>query len=246
MVKRRISKQLFRAVVLITFGVVLFTVAPANRATPVPIPSPAASPTPTQASEVKLTALPTLIMGCRSFRSSEPCSYEREVKLSATVESPEEKKLRFTWAVSAGRLKGKGSRVTWDISGLGEGTYTAMVDVTDTNHHTVSSSAVIRILPCATCDPPPCPTVSVACPSEAESKQEIEFIANVAGGDVDIRRTYKWSVSAGKITRGRGTSKISLDVSELAGKSVTATVKVGGFDPKCTGTQASCTVLAIK
>lgn len=152
----------------------------------------------------------------------------------------------FTWAVTGGRLKGKGGKVKWDIFGLGEGTYTAMVDVTDANHHTVSSSAVIRILPCAICDSPPCPSVTVACPSEAESKQEIGFVATVAGGDIDIRRTYKWSVSAGKIRRGQGTPKISLDVPELTGKSVTASVKVGGYNPKCSGTQASCTVLAIK
>jgi hypothetical protein len=152
----------------------------------------------------------------------------------------------FSWAVTAGRIKGKGSNVRWDISRLGEGTYTAMVDVTAANHHTVSSSAVIRILPCGMCDPPPCPVISVSCPSEAESKQEIEFVATVAGGDLDIRCTYRWSVSAGKITRGQGTPKINVNVSQLAGKPVTATVKVGGFDPKCTGTQASCTVLDIK
>lgn len=45
---------------------------------------------------------------------------------------------------------------------------------------------------------------------------------------------------------GQGTTKITLNVSELAGKSVTATVIVGGFDTECTGTQASCTVLTIK
>jgi hypothetical protein len=184
-------------------------------------------------------------MGCRSF-GSEPCSYEREVALYATAQSSQKDNLVFTWAVTGGRLKGKGSKVKWDISGLGEGTYTAMVDVKYANDRTTSRSTVIRILPCGMCDPPPCPTLAVSCPSSAESKHEIEFKATVSGGDVALIPTYKWSVSAGRISSGQNTSKIRLNVSTLAGKSVTATVKIRGVAQVCTGTKASCTVLDIK
>jgi hypothetical protein len=82
----------------------------------------------------------------------------------------------------------------------------------------------------------------VVCPSGVESKQPTYFEANIAGGDVDARPTYKWSLSAGKIISGQGTSKIVVDVSDLAGKSLTATVRVGGYDPVCkVGIVASCT-----
>jgi hypothetical protein len=52
--------------------------------------------------------------------------------------------------------------------------------------------------------------------------------------------TYNWSVSAGTITGGQGTSSITVDTAGLGGQSVTATVDVGGFDPSCSRS-ASCT-----
>ena len=222
-----------RLLALIILACALSSFAPANRA----IEDPPI---------VSITASPSLIMGCRSFGSSEPCSGEREVTLNATVQSPEGDNLVFTWAVTGGRLKGKGRKVKWDISGLGEGTYTAMVNVKYAKDRSISRSTVIRILPCAMCDPPPCPTVSVSCPSSAESKHEVEFVADVSGGDATLIPKYKWSVSAGRISSGQRTSKIMLNISALAGKSVTAKVKIGGFDQKCTGTVASCTVLDIR
>ncbi len=193
---------------------------------------------------VRITASPDLIMGCRSF-PSEPCSGEREVELYATANSPVGDKLVFTWAVTGGRLRGEGRKVTWDISGLREGTYTAMVDVNYARHRTVSDSTVIRILPCALCDPPPCPTISVACPSRADSKQLIVFEATASGGSSELNLTYTWSVTAGKIISGQGTTKITVDAANLAGQSITATVTVGGMNPNCSGNTASCTVIDV-
>ncbi len=46
--------------------------------------------------------------------------------------------------------------------------------------------------------------------------------------------TYNWSVSAGTITSGQGTSTITVDTTGLGGQSVTATVSIGGADPSCT------------
>jgi hypothetical protein len=53
--------------------------------------------------------------------------------------------------------------------------------------------------------------------------------------------TYNWSVSAGTITSGQGTPTITVDTANLAGQSITATLSVGGADPACSGTTASCT-----
>jgi hypothetical protein len=51
--------------------------------------------------------------------------------------------------------------------------------------------------------------------------------------------TYNWSVSAGTISSGQGTSSITVDTAGLGGQTVTATVEVGGLDPACSRT-ASC------
>ena len=52
--------------------------------------------------------------------------------------------------------------------------------------------------------------------------------------------TYNWTVSAGTISSGQGTSSITVDTAGLGGQSVTATVELGGLDPSCSRT-ASCT-----
>src|SRR5258705_8817221 len=51
--------------------------------------------------------------------------------------------------------------------------------------------------------------------------------------------TYNWSVSAGTISGGQGTSSITVDTAGLGGQTVTATVELGGLDPSCART-ASC------
>ena len=85
-----------------------------------------------------------------------------------------------------------------------------------------------------------CPTVLVSCP-DSDTVSALSFNANVAG-DPSIKLTFKWTVSAGKITRGQGTASITVDTSEFGGQSFTATVEVGGFDKACPG-KASCSVI---
>jgi hypothetical protein len=156
---------------------------------------------------------------------------------------PESDQLLYTWSVTGGKLSGEGREVRWDLTGVANGTYTATVEVNDGNQHTASGSATVTVADCPDCvkPPPPCPTVSVSCPSEVDPNQPITFTASVSGGDSSATYTYNWSVSAGTISSGQGTSTITVDTANLAGQSVTATVSIGGADPSCTGTTASCT-----
>jgi hypothetical protein len=61
----------------------------------------------------------------------------------------------------------------------------------------------------------------------------ITFTASVSGGDPEATFTYNWTVSAGTISSGQGTSTITVDTTSVAGQSSTATVSLGGYDPKC-------------
>lgn len=87
-----------------------------------------------------------------------------------------------------------------------------------------------------------CPTVTVSCPDTAKADLEngLTFTANVSGGDPNVTPTFNWTVSAGTITSGQGTSSISVDTTGLGGQTVTATVDVGGFPRQCS-TSNSCT-----
>lgn len=200
---------------------------------------------------VVVTPSKSSITSCPVYLQMTPehrCSPERDVVLSATAGSPDaDKGLLFLWQVTAGRLRGEGQKVRWDLSGLADGTYTATVEVNDGNQLTATASTTVTIARCSDCMTIvfPCPTVSVSCPSHTDSKQPLVFEATVSGGYTDMKPTYTWSVTAGKIISGQGTTKITVDASNLAGQSITATVTVGGYDPHCTGNTASCSVLDV-
>ena len=171
------------------------------------------------------------------------CSGSREVELSASAGGPDvDGKLLYVWTVSAGRIRGEGQKVIWDLSEAADGTHTANVEVNDGMGHSVNTSTKVTIALCGGCitKESPCPTVMVSCPEYAKSNQSMTFQADVYGGDPTVNVTYTWSVSAGKISSGQGTSVITVDISDVTRGSITATVSIGGHDPQCANT-ASCT-----
>jgi hypothetical protein len=86
-----------------------------------------------------------------------------------------------------------------------------------------------------------CPKVEVSSPSEVDADMPITFTASVTGGDREVAPTYNWTVSTGTISSGQGTSTITVDTTGIAGQSSTATVTLGGYDPKCEPTQSGTT-----
>ena len=180
----------------------------------------------------------SITLPCPAGTSSTECtpSSSRSVDLTANASDPDNDTLLYTWSVTGGRLTGDGRTVSWDLSGVNPGTYTASVEVNDGNAHTANSSTTVTVAECTRCVPP-CPTVSVSCPSDVDQGSPITFTASVNG---DMNVTYNWSVSTGTISGGQGTSSITVDTAGLAGQTVTATVELGGLDPSCSRT-ASCT-----
>jgi hypothetical protein len=88
--------------------------------------------------------------------------------------------------------------------------------------------------------PASCPTVNVSCPDAVKDGADLRFTASVSGGASGVTPTYNWTVSAGSIKSGQGTSTIVVDTADTGGRTITATVDVGGFDRECS-TARSCT-----
>lgn len=78
-----------------------------------------------------------------------------------------------------------------------------------------------------------CPKTNVSSPATVFAKDSLKFTALVSGGDSGVSPTYNWSISAGTISSGQGTSTIDVDTSGLEDQTVTATVELGGFDREC-------------
>jgi hypothetical protein len=163
------------------------------------------------------------------------------VALSANATDPDGDTLLYTWSTTGGRITGDGPNATLDLSGVAPGTYTVTVEVDDGCGCVAFTSTTVTVnrCNCVSRPPAPCPTVRVSCPDTASPGQTITFTASVTGGDPNVTPTYNWTVSAGTIASGQGTSSITVDTTGLGGQTVTATVDVGGYDRSCS-TSASC------
>src|SRR6185503_569894 len=158
-------------------------------------------------------SLATITRPCPPEQRSDSCTpTDRLVTLTANASDTDNDTLLYTWSVTGGRVTGEGRSVSWDLSGVANGTYTATVEVNDGNMHTASGSTTVTVADCTGCvpPPPPCPTVSVSCPSQADPGSPVTFTASVSG-DSGLSLTYNWSVSAGTISSGQGTSTITVD-----------------------------------
>ena len=125
----------------------------------------------------------------------------------------------------------------WDLTGVAPGTYTITTAVndgcgicgkTDTRTITVEECRDCRtpVVECA------CVTPTVVGPTDTVTPgTPITFsVRNTGGGDP----TYNWTVSAGTITSGQGTSSITVDTTGLSSTNVTATVELSNLPrPEC-------------
>ncbi len=164
------------------------------------------------------------------------------VQLSSTATDPDGDTLLYTYSTTGGRVTGDGPNATLDLTGVAPGTYTVTVEVDDGCGCIAFTSTTVEV---AACDcvvvekPIACPTVTVSCPDTVTAGQPVTFTANVSGGDTAVTPTFNWTVSAGTIESGQGTSSITVNTSGVTGP-ITATVDVGGYDRSCS-TSASCT-----
>jgi hypothetical protein len=185
----------------------------------------------------------TIILPCPpGTHSSGACATASSttVGLTTTASDPDGDTLLYTYTVTGGRISGEGTSVSWDLSGVGPGTYTASVEVDDGCGCITSSTTTVTISSCSDCVPDlVCPTVSVTCPSDVEEGGSVTFNAAVTPGTPPVSPTYNWTVSAGTITSGQGTSSITVSAANAGGQTITATVELGGVDPSC-GRTASC------
>lgn len=163
------------------------------------------------------------------------------VSLNARARSTDGNPIRYIWRTSGGRIQGAGPEVTWDLSGLRPGYYRAFVDIkTGNGEELCEAFASTRVL-VNKCPPPAlvCPTISISCPDNPSVDQPVEFKATVTGGPPNVERIYNWTLSAGTITSGQGTDSIRVDTAGLEGRSVRASLAIGGFPMDCS---ASCVV----
>jgi len=93
-------------------------------------------------------------------RPREGCvATDSTVQLAANATDPDGDTLLYTWSTTGGRITGDGANVTWDLSGVQPGTYTASVEVDDGCGCIAFSSTTVTVERCE-CEaiPTPMPT----------------------------------------------------------------------------------------
>ena len=181
---------------------------------------------------LSLVADPQVITVCEGSSPS-------QVRLNARATSSYP--IRYRWTANAGRIEGDGTAVTWDLAGVQPGYYRASVDI-DTGSGDEAcqafSSTTVLVNRC----PPPvavCPNVAVSCPDNVVLGEPVTFTSTLTGGASNVAPIYNWTVSAGRIIEGQGTSSIRVDTTGLAGQTLTATLSMEGYGLECS---SSCPV----
>ena len=76
-----------------------------------------------------------------------------------------------------------------------------------------------------------CPLISISRVEVASTVPTLMYKANIQSGDSSVTPRLNWTVSAGKITGGQGTSEVSVDAE--GNNSITVTVEVSGYASNC-------------
>ena len=203
-------------------------------------------PTATLAASTATITMPCA-PGTHSRSGSCPATANTTVGLATTASDPDGDTLLYSYTVTGGRISGEGANVSWDLSGVGPGTYTASVEVDDGCGCITSSTTTVTIASCGDCVPDlVCGSVSASGPDSGDEDTPITFKATYNQGTPTVSPTYNWSVSAGTITSGQGTDTITVDTKGTAGQTITASVEVGGLDPSCPRTASASTPIKPK
>jgi hypothetical protein len=79
-----------------------------------------------------------------------------------------------------------------------------------------------------------CPSITLRSPEYVwRTDRPLTFSASVEYVNQNVTPTYHWTVSEGQIIKGQGTRQIEVKLPEGNYRSVSATLEVGEFSPKC-------------
>ena len=164
------------------------------------------------------------------------------VQLKANAVSPGGYPIKYKWTTESGVIIGEGPVVSWNLAGLKPGYHKASLDIQSVGAEgscQAFSSISVLVNPCPVVQPV-CPAIEISCPTYVGIDQPITFTSKYTGGvPGSVNPVYNWTVSAGTIIEGQGTSTIKVDTKGLGGETVRATLSMGGYTLECS---ADCVV----
>lgn len=171
-----------------------------------------------------------------------------QVDLLVNATDPDGDALQFDYSTTDGTISGKGNFVTWDLRDVKRGPHEVRVTVTDGRKGKADATLTVITVDSGACDPPPppCPEIKVSCPDKIDQSKPFIFSALIEGKAESYERpSFHWKLNSGRIVKGQNGREIEAATTGARGFDyITATVEVGGFDPRCS-TNASCSTKII-
>jgi hypothetical protein len=142
---------------------------------------------------------------------------------------------QYRYSVTSGKVKGTGTKVSWDLTGVAPGSYIISVGEFRNGKQIgkAKTETVIVTYESSICDPV-CPLIIIeGSEHPIAGGQEFSVTASTSNGSQDVPLFYNWIVSLGEIASGQGSSAILISVpnAKSAG-SLNITLNVGGIDPR--------------
>jgi outer membrane protein OmpA-like peptidoglycan-associated protein len=117
------------------------------------------------------------------------------VTVSANASDADNDPLTYTWGANGGAVEGSGAQVRWNSGGVGAGTYTVRVSVSDGRGGTAACSADIQVAP----RPDHPPTMTCSADRTTVTIGDLAQITATANSPDNDPLTYSWTVSGGRI-----------------------------------------------
>ena len=151
---------------------------------------------------------------------------------------------QYRYAVTGGKVKGAGTKVSWDLTGVAPGSYTISVgEFRNGKQVGETKSATITVTyELSNCDPF-CPVFTIeGVEHPIKAGEKLSVSASASRGVQDAPFFYNWIVSSGEIVSGQGSSAILINVPDAKiSRDLNVTLNVGGIDPRW-----GCPVVATK
>jgi hypothetical protein len=158
---------------------------------------------------------------------SESCSDKTVINVAVRgLDERDGKENKIKYTVSGGRIIGQGGDVKWDLSDVSAGTYTITVDFLDNNDERQTKTETISVKNCKCRFVDACPRIEISTPkSSVKAGETVTFTVKQLKYLTSV--TYNWTVSAGEIIEGQGTSVIKVKTTrEMTGVNLTAAVEI--------------------
>ncbi|HUK53002.1 MAG TPA: hypothetical protein VL099_06910 [Candidatus Binatia bacterium] len=141
--------------------------------------------------------------------------------------------MTYSYESSGGRIDGSGSKVRWDYSGLGEGTYTISPTVTKGNLKAACGPVSVKLI-----SPPPVPRLACSANPAAPvySGEYVEVTATATdpkGNPLPYPVTYEWRASGGAVEGSGATVRLNTTGLAPGDYSVTARAEGKGGAADC-------------